>query len=106
MKAAVKDERQLAVMITTLVALLLISQLSLASERSNSRFFIDSNFFASLETVDLESNNTHHFTPEFLYINSEQKQYTISSWSNYGLTLIYIENHSRTGSIRSPPLSV
>lgn len=101
----VKDERTLAVMTTTLVALLLISQLSLASERSDSRFFLDSDYYSVLESDEPESNNTKVITPDFLHVNSVQKQNNISSWSEYGLTLVYVKNHTNSCSIRSPPFS-
>ena len=100
----VKDKRQLALMITTLVALLLISQLSLASGRSETRFLLDNNYYSSLEAFDLESNNPNHFTPDFINVNSEQKQNNVFAWLIYRLIPISIENQSRSGSIRSPPL--
>ncbi len=100
------EHRQLAIMTTTLVALLLVSQLSLASGRSDARFLLDSNYYDSLETVDLESNNNKHFTPDFIQYNSEQKQNNIFACSSHGLTPIYVENHTHSASIRSPPLSV
>jgi hypothetical protein len=97
------DKKQIAMMTTTFIALLLISQLSLASAYSDKQFLFDSNYYDSLETGDLESNNTDKFTPDLIQGYSDDEQEVIHSQSVYFLTISYANNTKHSGSIRSPP---
>ena len=97
----VKDNKLLAVMTTVLVALLLISQLSLASGNINSRYILDTNFNA-LEIDESETNDVDVYTPDFLHAIQDQELYIVLQRSDYDLSLVYVEHYIHSGSIRSP----
>jgi hypothetical protein len=101
---ATLDKRQIAMMTTTFVALLLISQLSMASDYSNSQFLLDSNFYDSLETGDLESNSTDRYTPDFVSICYNDIKVTSSLFPVHLLSISYNNNAKLPNSIRAPPL--
>lgn len=97
----IKDNRSLAVTTTVLVAILLISQLSLAS--SNIRFVPDSNY-DSLKVSDAENDNDFiSSTPDFETFSTKHENTLVPQYASTDLPPIYIENQSTSYSIRSPP---
>lgn len=101
----VKDNRLLAIMATVLLALMLISQLSLASDTSNNRILFDSDNYGSLENdVDNEpEKNINGYTPGLILNLVNVKQSLISLSANQNQTLAYINNLYYSFPIRSPP---
>ena len=99
-----KDNRLMAVMTTVLVALLLISQLSLASENAKPRYILDDNY-GSLKVNDTDGNENdiNIFPPDFLHITSEQEQQAAPLWPDYDSSVVHVENQSFPYPIRAPP---
>lgn len=100
----VKDNRLLAIMATVLLALLMISQLSLASSYSNSSFLYDGSYKDSLDDNDQDSNAVTEFNPDFIHASYDYEQNIVSSWSYSDLSIAYIEKQIQSYSIRAPPL--
>ncbi|GJM05985.1 MAG: hypothetical protein DHS20C09_19810 [marine bacterium B5-7] len=100
----VKDNRLVTILATVLLALMLISQLSQASDYSKAPFLIDSNYSDSLGADDLKANNVNKYTPDLLCASSEHKQNIVYSFSGHGQVVAYIKKQIHYYSIRSPPL--
>jgi len=89
-------------MMTVLVTLLLISQLSLASGSVNPKFILDTSYDA-LEIDEPENNDVDIYTPDFLHAIQDQELYIVLQRPNYDLSIVYFEHYIHSGSIRSPP---
>lgn len=99
-----KDNRFAAVMTTALFAMLMISQLALASEKTKTSYILDNNY-GSLESNTLQGNdnNIDIFTPDFLHAVTVLEQQIPSFWADYDSSVEYVENHSIPYLIRGPP---
>ena len=99
---AIIDNRSLAATTTILVAMLLISQLSLAS--SNTKYSSDSNFeYLNVSAPD-NDDKLRSSSPDIESIGAKRESVTISQHVDNQLSTIYIENLTASYSIRSPPL--
>ncbi len=96
-----EDKRMLAIMSSVLFAMLLISQLSSASDNINSFTFDTS--YSSLETDISESNHTNVVTPDFLFSISEHAQILPLLRPALETESGYIDEHTPTYFIRAPP---
>ncbi len=101
----VKGNHSSAIMASLLLALLLISQLSLASESSNYRNLLDSDNYGSLEKnvdYDLDSN-VNDYSPDLIINSFDEKQSTVIISSTNDVVPVFIKSPFYSYSIRSPP---
>jgi len=92
-------------MTTGLVALLLISQMSLASGNTSSRFTFDHNYSSlEIDNPEADNNDVSIFTPDFLHVSSEKSQKVIPHWPDYDSSVVHVRNVTFSYSIRAPPL--
>lgn len=100
----VKDNRLITMLTVGLLALVLTSQLSQASDYSAAPFLIDSDYCGAFGIGDLKANNVNKLTPDLLCTNSEHEQNIACALSNYGRVVVYTKKQIHSYSIRSPPI--
>ena len=103
--AKVKPNKSLVVTATTLFALLLVSQISFASENYYTKSILDSGYDTPGLNEPDGDNNNFSFTPDFVNNNPEYEFIIIPKYAEFVLSPIHIQYQTDSCSIRSPPLS-